>query len=133
MSNYYYITDSTTANSSNRMDNSGSQFMIIPPPTDVSSIQMVMTFRIYNTPEHNSQIIEGTGGYTADVSTNLYTPFLQRWSCYIVRNTRGINGGVKANTVASIGIVAAPAAPPAGDLSFNVLDNWMGESKLDIY
>jgi hypothetical protein len=115
------------------MDGSGSQIMIIPPPTDISSIEMVMTFRIYNTPEQNAQVIEGTGGYFSDVSTNLYTPYIQRWGCYIVRNTRG----TAANNVTSISIIAAPASPPAPDLSFNILtdinNNWLGEAVFDIY
>ena len=127
------MTESSTANLVNRMDNSGSQVMIIPPPTELASLEMVMTFRIYNTPEQNAQVIEGTGGYFSDVSTNLATPYIQRWSCYIVHNAKGL----QANNVTSISIVAAPAAPPAVDLSFNIMtsntNNWLGQATLDIY
>ena len=58
---------------------------------------------------------------------------MQKWSCYIVRNTRGL----QENNVTSIAIVAAPASPPAPDISFNILtsstNNWLGEASFDVY
>jgi hypothetical protein len=133
MGNYYYMTESTSANIVNRMDSSGSQFMVIPPPTDISSIEMVMTFRIYNVPEQNAQVIEANGGYFSDVSSNLSVQYIQKWSCYIVHNAKGAFG----NNVNSISIVAAPAVTPPQDISSNILtlttNNWLGESTFDVY
>ena len=133
MSNYYYMTESTSANAVNRMDSSGSQFMIIPPPMTMASLEMVMTFRIYNIPEQNAQVIEGNGGYFSDVSSNLSTQYIQKWSCYIVHNAKG----AFANNVTSISIVAAPAVSPPQDISSNILtlstNNWLGESTFDVY
>ena len=133
MSNYYYMTESTTANTVTRMDSSGSQFMIIPPPTTLGSLEMVMTFRIYNVPEQNAQVIEGNGGYFSDVSSNLSVQYIQKWSCYIVHNAKGAFG----NNITSISIVAAPAVTPPADISSNILtsstNNWLGESSFDVY
>ena len=137
MSNYYYMTESITSNAVSRMDSSGSQFMIIPPPTPTppvsNSLEMVMTFRIYNIPEQNAQVIEGNGGYFSDVSSNLSNQYIQKWSCYIVHNAKGSF----ANNVTSISIVAAPAASPPLDISSNILtlptNNWLGEATLDVY
>jgi hypothetical protein len=133
MGNYYYMTDTTTSNAVNRMDSSGSQFMVIPPPTTLGSLEMVMTFRIYNIPEQNAQVIEGNGGYFSDVSSNLSTPFIQKWSCYIIHNAKG----AFANNVTSISIVAAPYVSPSSDISSNILtsstNNWLGESTFDVY
>jgi hypothetical protein len=133
MGNYYYMTESTTGNTVSRMDSSGSQFMIIPPPTTLASLEMVMTFRIYNIPEQNAQVIEANGGYFSDVSSNLSVQYIQKWSCYIVHNANG----AFANNVTSISIVAAPAVTPPLDISSNILtlptNNWLGQSTLDIY
>ena len=133
MGNYYYMTETTTSNVVNRLDSSGSQFMVIPPPTTLESLEMVMTFRIYNIPEQNAQVIEGNGGYFSDVSSNLSTPFIQKWSCYIVHNAKG----AFANNVTSLSIVAAPSVVPSSDISSNILtsptNNWLGESTFDVY
>ena len=133
MGNYYYMTESTSANVVNRMDSSGSQFMVIPPPTTLGSLEMVMTFRIYNIPEQNAQVIEANGGYFSDVSSNLSVQYIQKWSCYIVHNAKGAFG----NNITSISIVAAPAVSIPQDISSNILtsptNNWLGESTFDVY
>ena len=131
MSNYYYMTESTSANTVARMDSSGCQFMIIPPPTTMSSIEMVMTFRIYNIPEQNAHVIEANGGYLSDVSSNLSASYLQKWSCYIVHNAKN------DNNITSLSIVAAPAVTPPTDISVNILtspaNNWLGQTTFDVY
>jgi len=133
LNNYYYMTESTTSNTVSRMDSSGSQFMVIPPPTDISSIEMVMTFRIYNIPEQNAHVIEANGGYLSDVSSNLSSQYIQKWSCYIVHNAKNLFD----NNITSISIVAAPAVTPPADISLNILtsatNNWLGQSTLDVY
>ena len=133
MGNYYYMTESTSANIVNRMDSSGSQFMVIPPPTTLGSLEMVMTFRIYNIPEQNAHVIEANGGYFSDVSSNLSVQYIQKWSCYIVHNAKGAFG----NNITSISIVAAPAVSSPQDISSNILtsstNNWLGESTFDVY
>jgi len=131
MANYYYMTESTSANTVTHMDSSGSQFMIIPPPTDVSSIEMVMTFRVYNIPEQNAHVIEANGGYFSDVSSNLSSSYLQKWSCYIIHNAKN------NNNITSLSIVAAPAVTPPADISVNILtsttNNWLGQTTFDVY
>jgi hypothetical protein len=133
MNNYYFMTESTTANIVTRTDSSGSRFMIIPPPTDVSSIEMVMTFRVYNIPEQNAHVIEANGGYFSDVSSNLSVQYLQKWSCYIVHNAKNSF----SNNITSISIVASPAPTLSTDISSNILtsntNNWLGESTLDVF
>jgi hypothetical protein len=115
------------------MDSSGSQFMIIPPPSVIGSLEMVMTFRIYNIPEQNAHVIEANGGYLSDVSNNLSSQYLQKWSCYIVHNAKQLFD----NNITSISIVAAPAVSPPNDISLNILtstnNNWLGETTFDVY
>jgi hypothetical protein len=133
MNNYYFMTETTTANMVTRTDSSGSRIMIIPPPTDISSIEMVMTFRIYNIPEQNAHVVEANGGYFSDVYSNLSVQYIQKWSCYIVHNAKN----AFANNITSISIVAAPAPTPSSDISSNILtlntNNWLGESTLDVF
>ena len=133
LSNYFYMTEATSVNTVTRMDSSGSQFMIIPPPTTINSIEMVMTFRIYNIPEQNAHVIEANGGYLSDVSSNLSSQYIQKWSCYIVHNANSLFN----NNITSISIVAAPAVTPPADISLNILtsvtNNWLGQATLDVY